>query len=288
MKGPTVAGAWWRLARGSNAVLAAIAAAAGAWMTCPNTGWLALVLISAAPLFITVAGNIQNDISDLAIDRQSHPDRPLVTDAISIPTARWVAWAAIATGLTAAILLTIPAVVTVLIVVIGLKWYNDSLSQSPLWGNTLIAFLGSLPVVYGALSVNGLIGARGFVVVAFAAIAFWLHLARELLKDVLDMEGDRLAGRRTLAILQGPRPAMRLAAACMILGAATALWPAYAGWLGILYGVGICLTVLPALLLGAAQCWWRTEESIAKLWSAGIKICMAAGLLWMILCAARM
>ena len=46
---------------------------------------------------------------------------------------------------------------------------------------------------------------------------------------------------------------------------------------------GICVTVLPALLLGAAQGWWRPELPVASLRAGWIKVIMLAGLVWMLL-----
>jgi len=43
------------------------------------------------------------------------------------------------------------------------------------------------------------------------------------------------------------------------------------------------VTILPALLYGAAQCWWRPELPIASLWAGWIKVIMLAGLVWMVL-----
>jgi hypothetical protein len=81
---------------------------------------------------------------------------------------------------------------------------------------------------------------------------------------------------------------MRLAALAMICGALITLWPAITGWLGAIYLLGVLLTVVPTLLLGAGQCWWRHENTVAATWSLGLKLCMFAGLLWIVLGAAKM
>jgi len=279
--------AWWRLSRGGNAALAGLVGAVGGWLIHPAQSWPFLVQVGLAPLLITAGGNIQNDLCDIAIDRINQPDRPLPSGSISTFTATGAMWVLFLLGLASAWLLSLPAFTIALTVVLGLSLYNHRLSRTPLYGNILIAFMGALPVVYGAVASRPRLDTRLFVVLAVSAIAFWLHLAREILKDVLDMEGDLLARRRTIPILLGPRAAMRLAAVAMLGGALTTLWPAITGWVGPIYLVGVLCTVVPALLLGAAQCWWREDDAIASTWSFALKLCMLAGLVWIILGTVR-
>lgn len=279
--------AWWRLLRGGNAVFAGLVAAVGAWLIHPAQQWPFLVQVALAPLLITAGGNIQNDLCDINIDRINRPDRPLPSGSIPASIATGVMWALFLLGLAGAWLLSIWALIIAVTVVLGLSLYNHRVSKTPLYGNILIAFMGALPVVYGALASRPQLDTRLFVVLAVSAIAFWLHLAREILKDVLDIEGDLLAQRRTIPILLGPRAAMRLAAVAMLGGTVTTLWPALTGWVGPIYLVGVLCTVVPALLLGAAQCCWREDYAIASMWSFALKISMLAGLVWIILGTVR-
>src|SRR5213595_2299719 len=73
--------------------------------------------------------------------------------------------------------------------------YSPVLKRRGLAGNLAVALVAGLPLWYGALAVGR--PAEGVVPWALAA---WLHLVREIVKDLGDEAGDRLLARRTLPI----------------------------------------------------------------------------------------
>src|SRR2546422_11216616 len=70
-----------------------------------------------------------------------------------------------------------------------------------------ISLLGGLPLIYGALAVGH--AAAGIVP---WILATWIHLVREIVKDIDDQTGDQTLGRRTLPLVLGARPASLVAA----------------------------------------------------------------------------
>src|SRR5256886_11876610 len=72
---------------------------------------------------------------------------------------------------------------------------------------TLFRSLGGLPLIYGALAVGH--AAAGIVP---WILATWIHLVREIVKDIDDQTGDQTLGRRTLPLVLGARPASLVAA----------------------------------------------------------------------------
>src|SRR5438034_687564 len=86
--------------------------------------------------------------------------------------------------------------------------YSPVLKRRGLAGNFAVALVAGLPLWYGALAVGR--PAEGVVPWALAA---WLHLVREIVKDLGDEAGDRLLARRTLPITLGSRGAALIAAA---------------------------------------------------------------------------
>jgi 4-hydroxybenzoate polyprenyltransferase len=274
---------WWQLARGGNSLLAGAAAAVGAYLA---TGrWEVAVLVRAAipPILATAAGNIDNDRCDRDIDRQIKPDRPLAARRISLSAAS----IAVAILAVAAFLVALSSGETAAAVVAGsvvlLALYNRRGAAIPAVGNLMVAFLGALPVIYGAIAVAPGTPAQWLIAGLGAAVAFWLHLARELLKDAIDLEGDLFGRRRTLAVVLGARATIRIAAAVMLLAAATALVIGLGDWLGVLYLFGVIVTIIPALLLGAAQCAFDPDPLMAERWSFALKLCMVTGLAWLVL-----
>ncbi|MGH7606905.1 MAG: UbiA family prenyltransferase, partial [Gemmatimonadales bacterium] len=104
---------------------------------------------------------------------------------------------------------------------------------------------------YGALAVG--IPTAGIVPWILAA---WLHLAREIVKDVEDEPGDEAVGRWTLPILVGRRAAQIIAAGIALLFVpASVMLPRAAGYGGAYFLIALLaqMAVLIAatwLLLG--------------------------------------
>ena len=132
--------------------------------------------------------------------------------------------------------------------------YSPLLKPRPAVGNLAVAAVAGSPPFYGALAVGG--PAMGLVPWALAA---WLHLVREIVKDVEDEAGDRTIGRRTLPIVVGRRPAEVVAAGVGLLFIpASLLLPRAAGYGGAYFVIALLaqMAVLVAatwLLLGRVE-----------------------------------
>ena len=132
----------------------------------------------------------------------------------------------------------------------------------------VVALIASLPVIYGALAVGW--WRAGLVPFVLAAI---LHFAREIVKDLEDVTGDRALGRRTVPMVLGRDGAANLAAAALVIFVPASLAPWFAGWYGWRYGfvvsvLDLGLLTLLARLLARQLAGART----------GLKTAMLAGL----------
>ena len=144
------------------------------------------------------AANSLNDVLDLDIDRINRPARPLPSGLVSVMTARLL-WGV---GTLFGVALGASVSTTHLALALGavglLVVYNVFLKRVLLVGNLVVAFVIGLAIVYGGWAVGppapALVGA-GF--------AFLTMLAREIIKDVEDVEGDATAGARTLPLVYG-------------------------------------------------------------------------------------
>jgi len=65
-----------------------------------------------------------------------------------------------------------------------------------------------------------------------AAMAFRVDLGEEIAADVLDVEGDRHIGSRSLAVVYGPELAVSIDVAIFVPVVAGSTFPFAAGWLG--------------------------------------------------------
>ncbi|NMB78519.1 MAG: UbiA family prenyltransferase, partial [Methanomicrobiales archaeon] len=125
--------------------------------------------------------------------------------------------------------------------------YAAKLKRTPLFGNIAVSYLaGSMFLFGGALAgVSGLLHG-----IPFAVMTFFAMLARELVKDAEDVDGDRASGAETLPIRYGIRTTVRLALSCAVLGAAASLVPVL--WWGTWYAAGI-LAVDVILMYGCSR-----------------------------------
>src|SRR5881296_1625496 len=172
-----------RLVRVNNLLLAAAGVLAGGWIALgavrtPNV----LALAAAAAVGVAMAGNVLNDIWDQTADRvnQSGGGHPLATGRVTRGTADLCVAGGAVIGLGAAAFVS---------------------------GNAAVALVGGLPLMYGAIAVGQ--AAAGIVPWILAA---WIHLVREIVKDIADQTGDQTLGRRTLPLVLGARPASLVAA----------------------------------------------------------------------------
>ncbi len=160
------------------------------------------VLLFFIVLVICGAGNVLNDYFDLEIDKVNRPERPIPSGKVSPKGA--VVWAALlfAAGIIAACFTNVWCLAIALINVVILIIYAAKFKGIPFLGNLSVAYLSGSIFLFGGF----LVGPESFLVMLpLFAITFFGTLARELLKDAEDIEGDRLGGARTLPMQLGVR-----------------------------------------------------------------------------------
>jgi len=172
-------------------------------------------------------GDTINDYFDYEIDRINRPTRPLPRGAISRKTAFWYAIVLFAVGLVLASRINTNALLLALVAYVTMIVYAWKLKPLPFIGNLAVAFLAGITPIYGAVSV-GKIGFAGYL----AICAFLVNVAREIIKDIEDMEGDKAEGAKTLPIVWGVKKSAYLAS---IFGIATII----ASILPVKLGIGV-------------------------------------------------
>ena len=199
-----------RLVRIHNLVVAAAGVLAGGWIALgalqtPNV--LALAAVAAAGF--GMVGNVLNDIWDQAADRVNRPGaaRPLAAGRVTRGRADLCVAGGAVVGLGAAALVNGTAVLVGLAAFAVLVLYSPVLKRRGVLGNVAVALVAGLPLMYGAIAVGH--AAAGLVPWILAA---WIHLVREIVKDIDDQAGDRTLGRRTLPLVVGARRASVVAA----------------------------------------------------------------------------
>ncbi len=201
------------LCRPLNCFMAAAASLLGSWLSFHDLSSINVWIAALTVGLITAGGNVMNDISDLTGDRINHPERQLVIGKV---TRAWafgmlsLTWG-LAALLSALVLDSISANIVVLVLVL-VTLYNFSLKGLPVIGNLTIAAVTWFVLRFGAFAVAG--ENQSYfppLLEAGAIIAALLHLAREMVKSVQDVEGDRAQKRLTLPMIVGNRVALAVA-----------------------------------------------------------------------------
>ena len=220
-----------RLVRAPTLLLAAAGVLAGGWIA---LGAIALpkllVLAALSGAGLGAAGNAANDVQDVAADRVNAPAiHPLAAGRLRRETAHLAIWFGIVLGIGAAALVSGRVVLVALLALAVMLGYSPLLKRHGVPGNVAVAVVGGLPLYYGALAV----GRPGAGIVPWV-LAAWLHLARELVKDLGDEAGDRAAGRRTLPVAVGSVRATRIAVwTCVLFVPLAVTLPLTSGYSGV-------------------------------------------------------
>ena len=167
------------------------------------------------------AANSLNDLIDFKIDKVNRPDRPLTAGLVKRNTALvFSVLLFIGGSVTALFLSKLAAMIAILIVLPLIISYNLKLKQLPLVGNIVIALILGLTFVFSGAVFGNM---KPMIIPCF--LAFGLTLVRELVKDIEDMEGDRLAGLTTFPIIAGFNRAGKLTALFAVIIGVGALAP---------------------------------------------------------------
>ena len=170
----------------------------------PILGYIYLIL---GGYFVSAHAMVVNDVIDIEIDRINAPGRALPSGAISVRNAKIYAIVLLAIGMLFFALIDISGYTElrlnwlwVLAHVILLDLYNFKIKKTGLLGNVIVAYMSWALFIYADLFVNGYFTK---VPLFFGTISFCVSLSREVIKGVMDVEGDRDHGILTLAVRYG-------------------------------------------------------------------------------------
>lgn len=273
----------FRLIRIVNCLLAMIAVGVGAYMTARSPVYYGPLVAALAVFFVCAAGNIFNDTVDIEIDRINRPRRVLVRGAVTTRQAYYLAGLCALASLILAVAVNYQVFALVLVALVTLAAYNLGLKRVPLLGNMLIALLAGLTFLTGGWAVDPELV---FILpgpLVPALFGFLIHLDREILKDIQDKEGDKVAGLRTLPMIVGDSRALLIIIGIFVVLVLATIYPILAGWYGGMYKA-ICLYAvdLPvtALLIFV---WGHPTPKMLTAASLSLKLVMGIGLIALLL-----
>jgi geranylgeranylglycerol-phosphate geranylgeranyltransferase len=161
-------------------------------------GFLSIFFISSTALIL-------NDYFDYEIDKINSPERPLPSGMVSKRDVVVLSIAvALAGFITASMIGLLALFVAVIVWCVGFL-YNWRFKRSGIIGNLLVSFSVGMTFIFGGIAVGNPFDT---IVWWFALLTMLIDLGEEIAADAGDIEGDRHAGSRSIAVVYGQRTAL--------------------------------------------------------------------------------
>ncbi|MEU4587785.1 UbiA family prenyltransferase [Kitasatospora aureofaciens] len=197
---------------------AGAAATLGAHLTAPQ------LMLSRASVFAAgcmacacAVANVVNDVADVNVDAVSKEDRPIPAGRVSRSVAMWIAVVLSAATLALAYPLgRLNLLFATLILGFGIAYSYLVKGRLVTLSSVVVAFVASSSVPFGSSAVGAV-----DIAVSYAYFSVFLFmLSYDLLKTIIDLDGDAQAGLRTLPVTMGREKSFllfRVAAGAFIL-----------------------------------------------------------------------
>lgn len=270
---------WLRILRPLNLFQAVLAVLLATYVLngLEDVRTLALLLFSV--ICINGAGNVVNDIYDLEIDRVNRPDRPLPSGEMSINQARIYTIILFSAGISSSVFINRQTFfITAFVATPLLVGYSVWFKRMPLIGNLVVATMLSMAFVYVGAAYGNFTAMLPLI-----GLAFGFTLIREIVKDLEDQTGDLSQGARTLPIVWGEMPTLKLVSILTALFLIADLLPY---WLQVYNSayllfviVGVNIPLLSALIL----LWFKPNRETFRRVQLMLKYDIFVGLLAILL-----
>jgi geranylgeranylglycerol-phosphate geranylgeranyltransferase len=202
----------WELLRLEHGVMIAIAILIGSLIALKGEGFPSFykfILTFLTALFLEASTFALNDYYDLEIDKKNkRTDRPLVRGDISPKTALFSFFILFPLGIISSFFVNTACFIIALITALLAILYDAKMKKIKLLGNFYIAYVMAIPFIFGGAAVLGedvLIFEIDPAIYIIALIAFFAGSGREIMKDVMDFEGDVKKGVKSFPKYIGER-----------------------------------------------------------------------------------
>ena len=221
MSDQSIIGSWFTLFRFGNSLTGLIGVFFGSLLALgeiPQGDFASITVLHGLSVWAFMCSwNALNDILDVEIDKENKPDRPLPSGIISVNHAKIVTSSLMLISFVSLILAGYistnfengfenwaPSILIWLMAIFLLINYESSsnfslkLKDRGLPGNIAISLSVGMVILFGGAGVFDFTNSR---VISLFTIGFTYNLAREIIKDIEDIDGDK--GRNTLAMRIG-------------------------------------------------------------------------------------
>ena len=232
----------WQLMRLEHGVMIAIAILIGSLIALKGQGlplYDKFILTFFTALFLEASTFALNDYCDLEIDKKNkREDRPLVRGDLSPKSALYLFFIFFPLGIICSYFVNLACFIIALITALLAILYDTKIKKIKLLGNFYIAYVMAIPFIFGGAAVVSKdtiffdIDPSIYIV---ALIAFLAGSGREIMKDVMDFEGDKEKGVKSFPKYIGPRMSNILAAFFYIIAIVLSFFPFFMGRFEIYY-----------------------------------------------------
>jgi geranylgeranylglycerol-phosphate geranylgeranyltransferase len=222
----------WELMRLEHGVMIAIAILIGSLIALKGLGLPSFdkfILTFFTALFLEASTFALNDYCDLEIDKKNkREDRPLVREDLSPKSALYLFYIFFPLGIICSYFVNLACFIIALITAILAILYDIKMKKIKLIGNFYIAYVMAIPFVFGGAAVianDSIFFEINPSIYIIALIAFLTGSGREIMKDVLDFEGDKEKGVKSFPKYIGSRKSNILAAFFYIIAVVLSFFP---------------------------------------------------------------
>lgn len=156
---------------------------------------------------LTGTSMIVNDYWDRSVDAINAPERPIPSGLVSVKEALFFAIALSIIGLLSALITNLACFMVAIISLSISIFYNIKGKQMGLIGNFMVSACIAIPLLYGGFIYKGwnVNFNRLGLLLFFDLMIFFANTGREIVKGIVDVEGDRIRSVKTIAIRYSPR-----------------------------------------------------------------------------------
>lgn len=222
---------------------------------------------------VAAGANAINDSFDIEIDRINRPSRPLPLGILTRRDAQYMWFIVSVIAICINMYINLHALLIVVFAVVLLYFYSARLKRTIVIGNIVVGLMTGMTFIYGGAVI-------GYFERALlpAAFAFLINVARELVKDVEDIKGDRQEQAATLPVQYGIRPAL-IAATLLLL---TLVGLTFIAIINSVYQAAFMYTVFAAdflICISIVLMWQNFSSPTMGRVSGMLKISMVVGLI---------
>lgn len=226
-----------------------------------------VILAMITVFFETSAGNVINDYFDYNIDLINKPERPIPSGRISLKNGRNYGYFLFSIATLCGFIISymtdnwIPFFIVVFADIV-LYLYAYKLKSTPLIGNLAVGFMTGFGFVFGGYCINNPSIIMTSIILGF--FAFVMTTAREIIKDIEDIEGDNADGAKTLPIMIGTKVPAVISAILIVVDSALCPLLYFNHIFGVLYLVIIAVSVILFIYCAAIILKSQDEKTAGK------------------------